>query len=548
MERREFQKILADSLLNIVEVGIRKGYFKEEKREELNAKIIEIFKNGIEYDIPGSVVYGQYVPSQKKLYYNAKIFKNKQEALMYVLHEMKHGLDHSGDSIGFEQNEKNVGSNEGATQRFATDIAEEMLGEKISETTQTSLGIKLQTNLDEYQIEDKINELYCKVLEISRADFLLAQNEENKESFNTIINKFNEHANFEKFQQALDGIYAIQEETWVDENGELFEIEKEPTEEQTQRAKELIKICKNEIFKYVEKTNPSKLEEIKEEFIMPMNEYGEIVRNGTDNSTKNEGHTSELNIEPMNDLEILYQADYMKYQDFLMNGVDLGEDTIVFISGLGGSQFEKITENDIYLIIREMLENQNKQYTESLFLRSGDTYKVADITFDKNGTKEISNYRELDSLDRIIDNIEHSEVIGNEPEYIRILKLQGKDEEAQKIQAKYNDFLKNQDRIDEIREHFGEEKTEQAKEVEEMKEMEEFDLIHDIDEVDNIEKKDSDLYEIDRYGVFHELKEDSFKETAEDTRSIEARKQVLAELTKAQSNEKTQENLQEQGD
>ena len=34
MERREFQKILADSLLNIVEVGIKKGYFEEEKREE----------------------------------------------------------------------------------------------------------------------------------------------------------------------------------------------------------------------------------------------------------------------------------------------------------------------------------------------------------------------------------------------------------------------------------------------------------------------------------------------------------------------------------
>ena len=465
---------------------------------------------------------------------------------MYVLHEMKHGLDHSGDSIGFEQNEKNVGSNEGATQRFATDIAEEMLGEKISETTQTSLGIKLQTNLDEYQIEDKINELFCKVLEISRADFLLAQNEENKESFNTIINKFNEHANFEKFQQALDGIYAIQEETWVDENGELFEIEKEPTEEQTQRAKELIKICQNEIFKYVEKTNPSKLGEIKEEFIMPMNEYGEMVRKGTDNSTKNEEHTSELNIEPMDNKEILYQADYMKYQDFLMNGIDLGEDTIVFISGLGGMSFESIYEGDGTL--KELLENRNKTITESLFVRSGDTYKVADITFDKNGTKEISNYRELNSFDKIIDNIEHSEVIGNAPEYIRILKLQGKDEEAQKIQAKYNDFLKNQDRIDEIREHFGEEKTEQAKEVEEMKEMEEFDLMNDIDEVDNIEKNNSDLYEIDRCGVVHELKEDSFKETAEDTRSIEARKQVLAELTKAQSNEKTQENLQEQGD
>lgn len=286
------------------------------------------------------------IRKKEKLYYNAKIFKNKQEALIYVLHEMKHGLDHFGDSVGFEQNEKNVGSNEGATHRFATDVAEEMLGIKIPETTQTSLGIKLQTNLDEYQIEDKINELFCKALGISRADFLLAQNEENKESFNMIINKFNEHANFEDFQQALDGIYAIQEETWVDEDEKLFEIEKETTEEQTQRAKELINICQNEIFKYVEKTNPSKLEEIKEEFIMPMNEYGEIVRKGTDNSTKNEEHTSELNIEPMDNKEILYQADYMKYQDFLMNGIDLGEDTIVFISGLGDMSFESIYEGD----------------------------------------------------------------------------------------------------------------------------------------------------------------------------------------------------------
>lgn len=254
MERREFQKVLAETL-DIVDIGIKLGYFKEEKREELNNKHIELFNKGIEYDIPGSVIYGNYDPEERKLYYNAKIFKNKQEALIYVLHEMKHGLDHFGDSVGFEQNEKNVGSNEGATHRFATDVAEEMLGIKIPETTQTSLGIKLQTNLDEYQIEDKINELFCKALGISRADFLLAQNEENKESFNMIINKFNEHANFEDFQQALDGIYAIQEETWVDEDEKLFEIEKETTEEQTQRAKELINICQNEIFKYVEKTN-----------------------------------------------------------------------------------------------------------------------------------------------------------------------------------------------------------------------------------------------------------------------------------------------------
>lgn len=245
---------------------------------------------------------------------------------------------------------------------------------------------------------------------------------------------------------------------------------------------------------------------------MPMNEYGEIVRKGTDNSTKNEEHTSELNIEPMDNKEILYQADYMKYQDFLMNGIDLGEDTIVFISGLGDMSFESIYEGDGTL--KELLENRNKTITESLFVRSGDTYKVADITFDKNGTKEISNYRELNSFDKIIDNIEHSEVIGNAPEYIRILKLQGKDEEAQKIQVKYEDFLKNKDRIDEIRQQIEERNAD-----------------------DKVEKND-----------ITKLKEDSFKETAEDARSIEARKQLFAELTKAQSNEKTQENLQEQGD
>ena len=69
--------------------------------------------------------------------------------------------------------------NEGATQRFATDIAEEILEEKIPETMQSSLGITLSTNLDEYQIEDKMNELFCKALGISREEFLRMQNENN---------------------------------------------------------------------------------------------------------------------------------------------------------------------------------------------------------------------------------------------------------------------------------------------------------------------------------------------------------------------------------
>ena len=57
MERREFQKVLAETL-DIVDIGIKSGYFKEEKREELDNKHIELFNKGIEYDIPGSVIYG----------------------------------------------------------------------------------------------------------------------------------------------------------------------------------------------------------------------------------------------------------------------------------------------------------------------------------------------------------------------------------------------------------------------------------------------------------------------------------------------------------
>ncbi len=541
MERKEFQKVLAKSL-TIVDAGIKKGYFPENQRERLNSKLLTIFKNGIEYDIPGTAVYGVYVSSQKKLYYNAKVFKNEQEALIYILHEMKHGLDHFPDSIGFQKNDnnENVGSNEGATQRFATDIAEEILVEKIPETLQTSLGITLQTNLDEYQIEDKLNELLCKALGISKAFFLSAQNEENQETFNMIIHNFNRYANFRDFQQALDGIYAIQEETWFDENGNLLETEAKPTIEQTKRATELIRICQSQIFQYVQKSNPDKLVEIKEGFIVPMNEYGEIVRQHTDIE-----HTTQSNDETMSDRDMLYQADYMKYQEFLMNGVDLGDNTLVFISGLSVIPFEEIFEGKQTL--KEILEVQNEQLSASIFVRSGDTYKSASITFDKNGIIEFSDYQKMDSLDNIIEHIEHSEVIGNAPEYIRILKLQGKDKKAQEIQKKYEYFLKNKDRIDEIRQKFGE-KSEEKSEMDMIAELlynGELDEV--IDREASEEFDDSDLFKVDDRGITY-LTEDSFRETAEDARSIEARKKVLADLEQAQTNEKSQENHKEQGE
>ena len=285
-----------------------------------------------------------------------------------------------------------------------------------------------------------------------------------------------------------------------------------------------------------------KLAEIKEGFIVPMNEYGEIVRQHTD--IDDIEHTTQSNDEIMSNRDMLYQADYMKYQEFLMNGVDLGDNTLVFISGLSVIPFEKIFEGEQTL--KEILEVQNEQLLASIFVRSGDTYKSASITFDKNGVIEISDYQEIDSLDNIIEHIEHSEVIGNAPEYIRILKLQGKDKKAQEIQKKYEYFLKNKDRIDEIRQKFGE-KSEEKSEMDMIAELLYNGELDGVTAGEASEKfDDSDLFKVDDRGIAY-LTEDSFRETAEDARSIEARKKVLADLKQAQTNEKPQEH-KEQGE
>ena len=101
MKVEEFQKVLEKSL-SIIEIGIKKGYFKEEDKKLLTDKLLKVLKNGIVKDIHGNAIYGVYVSNQQRLYYNAKVFKNEQEALIYVLHEMKHALDDNEKSIGFD--------------------------------------------------------------------------------------------------------------------------------------------------------------------------------------------------------------------------------------------------------------------------------------------------------------------------------------------------------------------------------------------------------------------------------------------------------------
>lgn len=85
MEKNEFQKIFAKRSLQIINTGIRKGYFEQEDEKRLTRKLLQVVENGIETNIKGTAVYGMYVYETipKKLYYNAKVFENKKEALIY---------------------------------------------------------------------------------------------------------------------------------------------------------------------------------------------------------------------------------------------------------------------------------------------------------------------------------------------------------------------------------------------------------------------------------------------------------------------------------
>lgn len=424
MKLEEFALVLKNAA-NIVEVGIKKEYFREEDREVLLNKLLRVLKNGIVKDIPGTAIYGGYSSKEKRLYYNVKVFKEVKKTLVYVLHEMKHALDDNELNIGFHLNneEKGVGMNEGATQRFATDVAEEILAEKFPETMQTSLGITLSTNLDEYQIEDKINELFCSALGISRAEFLRMQNENDLASLDILKKRFNEFSDFDAFQKALDDIYIIQEETWIDENGNFLEEEAEPTPEQTERAKKLIKQCQSLILQFVEKSNPQKIEEIKEQMIM-------------------------IDGDIMKDEEIIAQDEYLKYQQFITSqlNLDLGNSELVHILRI--SDDELIGSFDDYLTA---LKESDNQFSEIIYIREENEYKKIEITFDKSGIIKTSQPQLVEDLKEITRDIENNEILGNEKEYIRILQLQGKNKKAQKVQNKYEYFENNKTRIPEIK-------------------------------------------------------------------------------------------------
>lgn len=436
MEIVDFNKVLAKAL-DVVDVGIKKGYFDENRKEELNNKLVAIFNNGIVYDLSGTAVYGMYSPSEKKLYFNAKVFKTEEEALVYILHEIKHGLDHYDESIGFEHQNKGVGMNEGATQRFATDVAEEILQIEFPRNIQSSLGIQFNTRLDEYQIEDKLNELFCIAMGISMNEFIKMQNDPQKEEFKRLIDRFNQHASYEVFRESLDQIYMIQEETWFDENHNMLDKEKEPTVEQTKRAMEQISRCKKLLFKYAERGNLTAVDKIKAVYFMAINEYGEIIRDSYDEPNR------QINLEEndvMSEENIVTQADYINYQQNILNQI--------------GSS---VLNNECAIIFITEFRYEDDNCEKIVYFRKGDSYQKIIIPMKYDKTIDIANIsvQKVDDVNEIKLSVEDCEaefgVIANAPEYARVLSMSGYDDKAQSILNKWNYFLSRQNELEQIR-------------------------------------------------------------------------------------------------
>ena len=437
MEIIEFNKVLAKAS-DIVDIGIRKGYFDERKKDELNNKLTSIFRNGIVYDLPSTSIYGMYSPSEKKLYFNAKVFKTEEEALVYILHEIKHALDHYDDTIGFEYQDAGVGTNEGATHRFATDMAEEILQKNFSRETQSSLGVRFDTHLDEYQIEDKLNELFCIAMGISMEDFIKMQNDPQKEEFEKIVAKFNQYASYEAFKQSIDEIYKIQEETWFDEKHNMLDKEKEPTIEQTKRAIELISRCKKLLLKYAQKENSSVVDRIKEVSFMAMNEYGKIIRDSYDDESIEQPKSEETDV--MSEENIVTEADYINYQQSILNQI--------------GSN---VLNNECNIIFITEFRYEDDNCEKIIYFRKRDSYQKIVIPMKDDKTMDITNIsvQNVDDVNEIKLSIEDCEaefgVIANAPEYAKILSMSGEDEKAQSILNKWNYFLSKQNELDQIR-------------------------------------------------------------------------------------------------
>jgi len=152
----------------------------------------------------------------------------------------------------------------------------------------------------------------------------------------------------------------------------------------------------------------------------------------------------------MTDLEVLYQADYLKYQEFISRGLDIGKKEIVYITGLEANPYEEIIEGEYNL--KEVLENIKHLVKKYMYLRNGEIYTRVTIYIDAKGVQKIQEEKVV-TVDEILKDIDKTSLIGNIEEYIRLVTIKGKKDYVEKLKKQNEYFLQNFSRLSELKDN-----------------------------------------------------------------------------------------------
>ena len=277
MDSKIFKDIFGKVSENILSLGIKKGYFQIEKEAELQNKLIEISNNEIT-ELDDSQGLAFFNPNLNKLGFNLNQIKTEEEAIILTFHELKHIFDqyfdynneqHINEHIGFHQqySDFGIGQNESITERFAMNMMEEFTGNKRANTSYDSLNLNFKTDMVRYQIEDRLNQLFCDSVGIELDDLISMQNDESMDRLNSLILKFNQGADYERYFAALDGIYKLRYGIDSKENESDF------TDDEIRQIHEYIQLAQDEFEKFIKFRNPEDIDKLKRNFIMTDSRY-----------------------------------------------------------------------------------------------------------------------------------------------------------------------------------------------------------------------------------------------------------------------------------
>ena len=219
MTREEFDKILKDVSVSIIPLGISKGYFERSNKQVLIDKLSDVIRKGYKIDDSHGLAYCNAYTGN--LGFNLNQIETYEDAVILVLHEEKHVLDvylnvdnihHIDNShVGFHYQYSGIGicQNESITERFAVNVARLFPNTNIKPKLFTAFNFNFHTDMVRYQVEDKLNSIFCMVMGISLDELISMQNDENMNRLNELIEKFNRFADYNRYCSAMDKIYEL---------------------------------------------------------------------------------------------------------------------------------------------------------------------------------------------------------------------------------------------------------------------------------------------------------------------------------------------------